>query len=79
MLLLAHGQADGGVELPAHPQFGEAVVGGLEIAAADRLRMDGEVVDQAGLEAEADAPAFEAAVGAADPAGVMVVAVVAAQ
>ena len=79
VLLLTDGELQGGVEFPARPEFGEAVVGRFEVAAADRLRVDGQVIVHLGLEAETDAAAFERALAATDAARVMVVAVVAAE
>ena len=79
VLLLADGEVERFRELPADPEFGEAIVGRFEVAAADRLRVHRQPVEHRGLEAEADAAALEAGILSVAAVVVVVMSVVAAK
>ena len=79
VLLLADGEVERFRELPADPEFGEAIVGRFEIAAADRLRVHGQSVEHRGLETEADAAALETGILTVAAVVIVVMSVIAAE
>ena len=79
VLLLPDGERNLFAEGPLDPEFGEAVVEGFEVAAANHLGVEAEFFEEAGLEADAVAAGFEGIVLAGGAVGPVVLAVVTAE
>lgn len=79
VFLLPDGKGDFFVEGPLDPEFGEAVVEGFEVAAADHLGMEAEFFEEAGLEAEAVAAGFIGLAFASGAVGPVILAMVTAE
>ncbi len=79
MFLLTDGEGEFFAEGPLDPEFGEAVVEGFEVAAADHLGMEAEFFKEAGLETDTVAAGFVGLAFASGTVGPMILAMVTAE